>query len=103
MADIAPAKSPMIKLKEEFRTIPAGAPMATPPAKVALRRSSALNLCLIRAVTMKVARQLPVRERTVLTMITVFSMGVSGKYPALKDGQNIQRKRVPIKAKMVEV
>jgi hypothetical protein len=70
--------------------------MATPPARVAFKMCSMLNLSCRRVLTIKVARQLPVNEIIVLLMTRDFWNPFSAKYPALKEGQNIQRKRVPI-------
>ena len=49
---------------------------------------------------MKVARQLPVKAIIVLLIIKDFWNAFYGKKPALKDGQNIHKKNVPIIAKV---
>jgi hypothetical protein len=53
--------------------MPLGAPITTPPAKVAFKMSYIENFSLRRAVIMKVLRQLPVNEMMVLVTITDFS------------------------------
>jgi hypothetical protein len=62
-----------------------------------------VNLVLRKALVMKVARQLPVNERIVLEMICVLVKGVVANNPKLKEGQNIHRNSVPIKAKIFDV
>lgn len=52
-----------------FATNPEGAPIATPPAKVAFKISSIQNFYLRRALRIKVAKQLPVNEMIVLLTI----------------------------------
>lgn len=52
---------------------------------------------------MNAPKQLPVNAMIVLEMIMVLSWASGGKNPALKDGQNIQRNKVPIIAKVTEV
>lgn len=52
---------------------------------------------------MKVPKQLPVSEIIVFVTMILFSYGCEGKYPALKDGQNIHKNKVPIIAKVFEL
>jgi hypothetical protein len=98
-----PEKSPMHKAAEELVNIPHAAPIATPPAKVAFRMSSMHNFYLKKAVVINAPKQLPVRDKIVLLIITLVSYGEFWKYPALNDGQNIQRKRVPIMEKIFKL
>jgi len=86
-AEIIPTKSPQVILAAGFVKSLAGAPIATPFAKEALRMSSMSIFSLKKAVIMKDPRQLPVKEIIVFIMITVFYCTVTGKYPALKYGQ----------------
>lgn len=53
--------------------------------------------------TAKVARQLPVRESSTLVTIMFCSKLLFAASPKQKDGQYIQRKRVPIIAKVLEL
>jgi len=71
--EITPAKRPMQSGAAEFVKIPHGAPTITPPARVALRMSYIENFYLTNAVMINVPKQLPVNERIVLVMITLFS------------------------------
>lgn len=48
------------------------------------------------ALVVKVAMQLPARERMVLTTIWVLVQAVLVDVAKLKEGQNIHRKRVPM-------
>lgn len=75
--------------------------MITPPARVALMISSMQIFYLKYVVAMKAPKQLAVNAITVLPIIKLFSKGVLGKYPALKEGQNIHRNRVPIIANVL--
>jgi hypothetical protein len=52
---------------------------------------------------MKAPRQLPVKATIVLEMMMDLSWAPAGKKPALKEGQNIQRNKVPIIAKVTDV
>ena len=72
--------------------------MATPPARVPLRISLMLNRPRAKIEVAKAERQLPVRETIVLEIIRERWKLLVGKKPALKEGQNIQRKKVPITA-----
>ena len=71
--ETTPAKRPMHKAAAGLVKIPLGAPMITPPARVALRMSSIENFSLTIEVMMKVPKQLPVNEIIVFVMITLFS------------------------------
>ena len=61
-----PAIIPMRREIPAFATNPAGAPIATAPAKVAFNISSIQNFYRRRALRIKVAKQLPVNEMMVL-------------------------------------
>lgn len=93
--EIAPIKNPIVRLAVELVIRPDEAPIATPPANVALRISSISNFYLKKEEITKALKQLPVSAQMVLVTIRALSTGVVGKYPALKDGQNIHRKNVP--------
>lgn len=80
---------------------PAGAPIATPPAKVAFKISSIQNFYRRRALNINVARQLPVSDMIVLLTINDRWKPFYGNIPALNEGQNIHKKSVPIIAKVV--
>jgi hypothetical protein len=56
-----------------FTKTPAGAPIITPPAKVAFSKSYMLNLFLNKADIINVAKQLPVNAIIVFDIISVFS------------------------------
>jgi hypothetical protein len=86
-----------------FEKTPLGAPIMTPPAKEAFKMSSIENFSRTKAVMIKVPRQLPVRAMIVFTMIRLLSYGEVGKKPALKEGQNIHKNKVPIKENIFEV
>lgn len=75
--------------------------MITPPARVALMISSIHIFYLKYAVAIKAPKQLAVKDITVFPIIKLFSKGELGKYPALKEGQNIQRNRAPIIANVL--
>lgn len=75
--------------------IPAVAPIATPPARVAFKICYIVNLVFKEALVMKVDRQLPVNDKIVFIIIWVFVKGVGADAPKLNEGQYIQRKRVP--------
>lgn len=94
--EITPATIPIVKLIPGLATIPEGAPIATPPAKVAFKISSIENFSLTKALIINAAKQLPVNEIIVLEIMRDFWNGLAGKYPALKDGQNIHKNSVPI-------
>lgn len=94
--EIIPPKNPIVKLAAGLTARPLTAPIMTPPANVAFKISSMCNFSLKIALTIKVPIQLPVNERTVLLMIRDLSKLVYGKNPALNEGQNIHKKRVPI-------
>jgi len=83
--------------------IPLGAPIITPPASVALRMSYIENFYLTTAVIINVPKQLPVKDRIVLLIIKLFSYGCTGKKPALNEGQNIHKNKVPIIPKIFEL
>ena len=99
---MTPAISPVIIEAPLLKKILAGAPIATPPARVAFKICSILNLFLSRADVAKVPMQLPVRDKIVLVIIWDFINGVVEKSPKLNEGQNIHRKAVPIKANRFE-
>lgn len=92
----------MAKEAPGCRMIPAVAPITTPPAKVALRMCSMVNLDLTAALVMKVVRQLPVRDRMVFVMIWVLVKDVGAAAPKLNEGQYIHRNSVPISPKRFE-
>ena len=100
---MTPAANPMARLAAGLTINPALAPIATPPAKVALRISSIPNFFLPIEVVMNVPMQLPVKAITVFTVIICLSKLFTGKNPALKEGQKRKRKKVPIKEKVMEV
>jgi hypothetical protein len=77
--------------------------MTTPPARVALRRCSMVNLSLRKALVIKVAMQLPLRDKIVLMMIWDLVYSVVANTPQLKEGQYIHRNRVPTILKMFEL
>lgn len=91
----------MVRLTPKLATIPAGAPIITPPASVAFNMSSMLNFFLKRLVATKVDRQLPVKEIIVLLIMRLLCKPFYGKKPALKDGQYIHKNNVPIKEKIM--
>lgn len=74
--EIMPPKNPIVKLAAGFTDKPLTAPMITPPANVAFKMSSILNLSLKIALTTKVPRQLPVNERIVLLIMRDLSKSV---------------------------
>ena len=96
-----PPISPIAKATAGLVTMPEGAPIITPPAKVALRISSMLNLPLFAVEIIKAPKQDAVSEMIVLLITMDFSRGVAAKYPALNEGQNIHKNRVPIIAKVL--
>lgn len=98
-----PPISPIAKATAGLVTMPEGAPIITPPAKVAFRMSSMLNLSLFAVETTNAPKQAAVSEMIVLVTTMDFSKGVAAKYPALNEGQNIHKNRVPIIAKVVLV
>ncbi len=98
-----PIKKPIAKAPPGLNSIPAAAPMTTPPDKVAFKRCSIVNLDLIKALVIKEARQLPVKAKIVFDIICVLVNGVVAPTPKLNDGQNIHKNRVPMNAKMFEV
>lgn len=100
--EIIPVSNPTVKLAAGLVKSPEGAPMTTPPVKVALRMSSMSNFYLNPELIMKAPRQLPVNATIVLEIMMDLSWVPAGKKPALKEGQNIQRKRVPIIANVTE-
>lgn len=91
-----PPIQPIVKLAAGLVPKPLTAPIITPPDNVALSISYILNFSRNKALMIKVLRQLPVSDSIVLLIINVLSKAFCGKYPALKDGQNIHKKRVPI-------
>ena len=95
-----PAKNPISKAIPELAATLALAPIATPPANVPFRTSFILNFPLMNTLTANAERQLPVKETIVFETIKVLWKSVSGKKAALKEGQNIQRNKVPIMAKV---
>ena len=99
---MTPAIRPVIIDAPLLKKMLAGAPIATPPARVAFKICSILNLFLSKADVAKVPIQLPVRDRIVLVIICVFINGVVEKSPKLNEGQNIHRNTVPMKAKRFE-
>jgi hypothetical protein len=101
-AEIIPASKPQTKLAAGCVNNPDGAPIITPPAKVALNISSISNFYRTKAVIMNAPRQLPVKEIIVLIIIIDFYCPFTGKYPALNEGQNIHKNNVPIIAKVKE-
>lgn len=82
--------------------MPAVAPITTPPAKVALRMCSIVNLVFTAALVMKVVRQLPVSDKMVLVMIWVLVKAVGAAAPKLNDGQYIHKNSVPMSPKRFE-
>lgn len=64
-----PMREPHAKAAPGLKKILAGAPITTPPERVAFNKCSIVNLSLRKALVMKVARQLPVRARMVFDMI----------------------------------
>lgn len=86
-----------------FSNTPAEAPIITPPAIVAFNRCSISNFFERNALVIKVARQLPVNDNIVFEIIWLLVNGVFAKYPKLKEGQYIYKKRVPKKAKITEL
>ena len=64
-----PAKSPQVKLAAGLVKIPDGAPIATPPAKLAFNMSSMSNFYLKYPDVMKAPKQLPVRAMIVFMMM----------------------------------
>ena len=82
--------------------IPALAPMATPPAKEAFKTYSIEYFVLLKDAMEKVPAQLPIKDITVFIMMICLSMEVTGKSPALKDGQKRNKKNVPKKAYVTE-
>lgn len=69
MVETTPARIPMVKARAGWYMIPAFAPIATPPASVALSTSFIVRYFPRKALIMKVDMQLPVREKMVLTTI----------------------------------
>ena len=57
-----PIKNPIAKAPPGLNMIPAAAPMTKPPAKVAFKRCS-IVMCFKKALVIKVAKQLPVRDK----------------------------------------
>lgn len=51
---------------------------------------------------MKAPRQLPVNDKIVFDIITVFYSPFTVENPALNEGQNIHKNRVPITAKVID-
>lgn len=70
---------PIVKLIPGLATIPDGAPIATPPASVALSISSIQNFSRRNPLNMNAAKQLPVRAIIVLLMIKDFWKLLLGK------------------------
>lgn len=93
--EIAPIKNPIVRLAVELVIKPAEAPIQTPPASVAFRISSISNFYLKNEEMTNALKQLPVSAHIVLVTIRALSTGVVGKYPALKEGQYIHKKKVP--------
>lgn len=102
MVEMLPAINPIAILAAEFVIKPDGAPIVTPPARVALRISSISNLCLKNEENINAAIQLPASEHIVLVTMRDLYNGLFGKYPALKEGQNIHKKNVPNTAILLE-
>ena len=71
--DITPANKPIHKAAAGLVKSPLGAPIITPPAKVALRMSYILNFSLTTDVIIHVPIQLPVKAMIVLAMTILFS------------------------------
>ena len=73
-------------------------PIATPPASVAFCMSIILIFFsfLIKKLTRKVAKTLPVRDNTVLMYDLFYEMLLSGVDAALNEGQYIHKNKVPI-------
>lgn len=69
---MVPAIRPMVRAMPGLATTPEGAPIATPPASVALSISSIENFYRASPLTMKAARQLPVKEMIVLLITSDF-------------------------------
>lgn len=69
---MTPAKRPIQRGAAGFVKMPHGAPMITPPARVAFRMSCIENFYRTIDVVAKVPKQLPVNEMIVLIMMTVF-------------------------------
>jgi hypothetical protein len=67
--EIIPVNKPTVKLAAGFVKSPEGAPITTPPAKVALSMSSISNFYLNPELMMKAPRQLPVKATIVLEMM----------------------------------
>ena len=73
----------------------------TPPARLAFSTSSMLNFPFLVRTEVRMAKMaLPQRERKVFRMALCYPLGEARM--ALKLGQYIQRKRVPIMAKRLE-
>lgn len=95
--------NPMRRAPPGFRSKPEAAPMMTPPDKVAFNKNYMLNLLFRKAAVIYVAKQLPTNATMVFAIICVLVKGVIAKTPKLKEGQYIQRNKVPIKAKIFEL
>ena len=77
--EIVPATRPTVKAIPGLAMTPDGAPIATPPASVALRMSSIENFSRISPLVMKAAKQLPVKEIIVLLITCDFWNPFYGK------------------------
>lgn len=67
--EIIPVSNPTVKLAAGLVKSPEGAPMTTPPVKVALRMSYMSNFYLNPELIMKAPRQLPVNATIVLEIM----------------------------------
>ena len=76
---MTPAAMPIVRLIPGLATSPDGAPIATPPARVAFNISSILNLSCKKALRMNVERQLPVNEIIVLDITSDVWKPFAGK------------------------
>lgn len=76
-----PVRKPMAKEAPGLKRMPAAAPITTPPAKVAFKRCYIVNLSLRKALVIKVAKQLPVKDMMVFEIICVLAKGVTAKTP----------------------
>ena len=66
---------PIVRLAAGLVEISLTAPIITPPARVAFKISSMLNLLRNRALTAKADKQLPVKDKIVLVIMRLRSNG----------------------------
>ena len=104
---MTPANSPITNDAAGLIMTRQGAAIMTPPANVDLNMSSIENFSLKNPVKMQDPNKLPVNATIVFVITLILSVlfgEIESVYTAaLNDGQNIQKKRVPIKANRLEL